>query len=300
MFSSTASMRSAAGRRTDVVPEGMAIDATLSLETHYLLRASQVSKEAPGFPQDFRAAVRTRFGPFTLDTETRQLLEGPREIHLSPKAFDVLRLLLDGRPGVVDKAAIHARIWPGTFVVDANLSVLIGEIRRAVNDTPSDERFIRTVHRVGYAFCGDAVELSPGPVTTAETAGPDLAAALAPTGLVRCWLVWEERRIALGEGDHVVGRDPNCAVWLDASGISRRHACLRIGGAGHDVSIEDLGSTNGTIVHGSAIAARTTLSDGDLIQIGAAELTFRAWSDGKTPATERIQRDRRSEGAGER
>ena len=79
--------------------------------------------------------MRTRFGAFTLDPATRQLLEDGRPIHLSPKAFDVLQVLIEARPTVVPKADLHDRIWPGTYVVDANLSVLIGEIRRALADS---------------------------------------------------------------------------------------------------------------------------------------------------------------------
>ena len=234
--------------------------------------------------------MRTRFGPFTLDTETRQLLEGEREIHLSPKAFDVLCMLLEGRPGVVGKDAIHARIWPGTFVVDANLSVLVAEIRRAMGDTPHDERFIRTVHRVGYAFCAEATDLASRPSSAEHAPAATPPAHGAPAGTARCWLVWNDRRFVLGAGEHFIGRDPVSAVWLDASGVSRSHACIRIDGDGHRASIEDLGSTNGTLLRGAPISARVALGDGDIIQIGAAELVFRAWPGGKPPATERIRR----------
>ena len=103
--------------------------------------------------------MRIRFGPFTLDSETRQLVRDNNEIRLSPKAFDLLCTLVERRPRVVHKAELHDRIWPGTFVVDTNLNVLIGEIRRALSDTPQQSRYIRTVHRIGYAFCGDGDRL---------------------------------------------------------------------------------------------------------------------------------------------
>src|SRR5262245_66386341 len=97
-----------------------------------------------------------------MDSETRQLLGDGREIHLSPKAFDLLCALIETRPKVVEKADLHARIWRNTYVVDANLNVLIGEIRRALGDRAQDSRFIRTVHGVGYAFCGTTAG-DPGP-----------------------------------------------------------------------------------------------------------------------------------------
>ena len=94
----------------------------------------------------------TRFGPFVLDSETRQLTRDEGEIHLSPKAFAVLCALVAKRPNVVPKADLFGQIWPDVFVVDGNLNVIVGEIRRALDDDPQEPRFIRTVHGVGYKF----------------------------------------------------------------------------------------------------------------------------------------------------
>ena len=69
--------------------------------------------------------MRTRFGQFTVDSDTRQLLRDDADIHLSPKAFDLLWALIQERPRVIEKTELHARIWPDTYVSDANLNVLI-------------------------------------------------------------------------------------------------------------------------------------------------------------------------------
>jgi DNA-binding winged helix-turn-helix (wHTH) protein len=225
--------------------------------------------------------VRVQFEEFTLDSETRQLMRGGRDIHLSPKAFDLLRTLVDQRPRVVDKAELHARIWPGTFVVDANLNVLIAEIRQALADRPRSPRFVRTVHRVGYAFCGEIVHL--------DRSQPELPGADGD----RFWLVWNDRAIVLTAGDNIIGRDPQCHVWLDASGVSRRHACLRIAGQSDEVFLEDLGSKNGTFLEGSRLTTHKGLADGDVIRIGSVELTFRTWSARNASETDRIQVRRR-------
>jgi DNA-binding winged helix-turn-helix (wHTH) protein len=100
--------------------------------------------------------VRVRFGPFTVNVQTRQLFRDNSEIHLSPKAFDLLCSLIERRPRVIEKTELLGHIWPDTFVVDASLNVLIGEIRRALTDDARQPRYVRTVHGVGYAFCGDA------------------------------------------------------------------------------------------------------------------------------------------------
>src|SRR5687767_9913079 len=88
--------------------------------------------------------VRARFDGFTLDAKTRQLRQGDRELHLSPKAFDLLALLLAHRPGVVSKETLRDRLWGTTTVVDANLNNLVSEIRSALGDDPNQPRYLRT------------------------------------------------------------------------------------------------------------------------------------------------------------
>lgn len=225
--------------------------------------------------------MKVRFGEFTLDSATRQLLHrGRGEIRLSPKAFDLLAALVEQRPAVLDKADLHRRIWPDTYVVDANLNVLIAEIRRGLEDSRRDAAFIRTVHAIGYAFCAEAVEVTDRPAR--RTALP-----------VRCWLVWNERVIVLDEGDNTVGRDPQCTVWLDASGVSRRHARISTVAGEEAVLLQDLGSKNGTLVQNSRISGPVRLTDGAVVQIGPVTLTVRIWSAGKSPETERIPTTRR-------
>jgi len=219
--------------------------------------------------------VRARFAQFAIDSETRQLLSRGEAIHLSPKAFDLLCALIDLRPKVVDKADLRARIWPSTHVVDANLNILIVEIRRALGDSAQDSRFIRTVHGVGYAFCGTA-EDDPGPRTEGQARF--------------CWLVWNGRTHALAEGDNLVGRDPQSDVWLDADGVSRRHAMIRVNSSNRRVTLEDLGSTNGTFVRRTAVDEEVVLTDRDLIRVGKVDLTVRLWATDTATETKRIRR----------
>ena len=219
--------------------------------------------------------MRARFAQFTIDSETRQLLSDGSEIHLSPKAFDLLCALIETRPKVVEKADLHARIWPDTYVVDANLNILIGEIRRALGDRAQDSRFIRTVHGVGYAFCGTAAD-DPRPRTSHRA--------------LFCWVVWNGRTYQLAEGDNIIGRDPRSDLWLDADGVSRRHAIVRVDSNNQRVKLEDLGSTNGTFVERASVEGEVALSDGDLIQIGTVDLTVHLWPADQLPDTKKIRR----------
>ena len=219
--------------------------------------------------------MRARFAQFAIDSETRQLLSHGREIHLSPKAFDLLCTLIETRPRVVEKAELRARIWPNTYVVDANLNILIGEIRRALGDSAQDSKFIRTVYGVGYAFCGTAAD-DPRPRTEGQA--------------LFCWVVWNGRTYPLAEGDNIIGRDPQSDMWLDVEGVSRRHAIIRVDSRNRRVRLEDLGSTNGTFVGRSVVKTEVALSDGDVIQVGTVDLTVRLWATDRLPETKRIGR----------
>ena len=220
--------------------------------------------------------MRTRFDQFVLDSSTRQLQRSGRYVHLSPKAFDLLALLLAERPGVVSKEMLRDRLWGGTNVVDANLNNLISEIRAALDDEPQQSRYVRTVHRVGYAFCADATE--------------DEDPAAERDGAM-CWMMWGDRTIGVPAGEMSIGRDPESDIWLDAPGVSRRHARLRVTGEGDAVAatIEDLGSTNGTFVEGRRVTAPVPLDDAQSLRIGDATLTFRTRATSNVP-TKKIKK----------
>jgi DNA-binding winged helix-turn-helix (wHTH) protein len=217
--------------------------------------------------------MRVQFGDITLDSASRQLVRGSAALHLSPKAFDLLCHLVERRPSAVSKDQLFELVWPGTFVVEANLTVLVTELRRALGDDPHTPRFIRTVHKHGYAFCGEVTEIA---------ARPPARDAL------RVWLLWNDRVLPLAEGENVIGRDPSCGVWLDQPGVSRRHA--RVVVTDDVAEIEDLGSTNGTFVTAIPINGPHQLCDGDIIQVGSVDLKYRSWSPSRPVATERIRR----------
>jgi DNA-binding winged helix-turn-helix (wHTH) protein len=208
--------------------------------------------------------MNTRFGDFRLDSDSRQLFRGHVEVHLSPKAFELLRMLVEARPKAVSKADLTERLWPATFVSEANLPVVIAEIRGVLGDTPRNSRFVRTVHRFGYAFGGSAIDV------------PSSQPHSVPAGGRVYWLMSSTRRILLTQGESVLGRDPHVAIWLDAPGISRRHARILI--ANENATLEDLGSKNGTFIRDQRVTSPMALHDGDEIRLGSVFLTVRVWS----------------------
>ena len=91
-----------------------------------------------------------RFGAFVFNADTRQLSRDGADVHLTPKAFDLLGVLIDAAPSVVTKTELHQTLWPKSFVSDATLVGLIKEVRRALEDsdrTGSDHPH-RSAHRL--------------------------------------------------------------------------------------------------------------------------------------------------------
>jgi DNA-binding winged helix-turn-helix (wHTH) protein len=213
-----------------------------------------------------------RFHSFVVDEARRQLLRDGRELHLTPKAFDTLVLLLDAAPRVVRKSELHDHLWPNGIVSDASLVGLVGEIRRALGDRDPDARIIRAVPRVGYAF--DA------PLTTE----PSQRAERESRTAIKRWLLWRERRVNLADGANLIGRDPDSRLWLDYSTVSRRHAQIVVSEAG--ALLEDLGSKNGTRVGDIPVTRSTLLHDGDRIGCGRIVITYRESAAGLPTVTE--------------
>jgi DNA-binding winged helix-turn-helix (wHTH) protein len=223
--------------------------------------------------------VRLQLGDVTFDSDARQLLRGRAEIHLSPKAFELLKTLIDHRPRAMSKNELHEHLWPATFVSDANLASLIGEIREALGDNAKHARFIRTAHRFGYAFSGEALEegtaTAPANLRVANDCAPSLGT------IPFCWLVREGQRTPLSAGDNILGREPEDeTVRIDSPTVSRRHARISISANG--ASLEDLDSKNGTFLRGKPVSAAVPLADGDEIRVGAVTLRFRMASTSHT------------------
>jgi DNA-binding winged helix-turn-helix (wHTH) protein len=203
--------------------------------------------------------VTFRFGPFLLDSRTRQLLRDGREVALSPKAFQLLLVLVENRSRAMSREELHQQLWPSTFVLETNLAGLVAEVRRTLEDTADKPTFVRTMHRFGYWFIGDVHQSD----ASVESGGP----AMKP------WLVWETRQVALTEGNNIVGRDADASVWIDAPGVSRHHA--RIVVRQGEATLEDLGSKNGTYVGAQRVTTFRRLVDGDQIRLGSVVVTFR-------------------------
>lgn len=206
-------------------------------------------------------ALAYRFGDFTLDTDTRQLLLDDSEIHLSPKAFDLLTFLVVNRARALSKADLQERLWPSTFVEETNLASLVAEIRRGLRDSAAHPRFVKTVYGFGYRFVAELTE--------------EAAALRSDQPRAKPWLMFEGRPIPLMEGANVIGRAADAAIQIDSPAVSRYHARILV--AADAVTLEDLGSKNGCYVNGTLVSSQR-LVDGDQIRLGTSVLTLRITS----------------------
>src|ERR1043166_1395281 len=120
-------------------------------------------------------------GEMAIAPAARQLRHGRDEVRLSPKAFDLLEMLIEARPRALRKQELYDKLWPDTFVVEANLPILIAEVRAALGD--ASHKVIRTIQRYGYAFAADL-----------------------PSGAQ--FLAHGDERYRLSPAENVIGRDP--------------------------------------------------------------------------------------------
>ena len=102
--------------------------------------------------RDSQGISKLEFGPFRLDAAKRVLWRGGEVVPLPPKALDLLIALAEQRGDVVTKDELMKRVWPDTFVEEANLSVNVSALRKALGDRADERPYIETVSRRGYRF----------------------------------------------------------------------------------------------------------------------------------------------------
>ncbi|MFZ1702182.1 MAG: winged helix-turn-helix domain-containing protein [Pyrinomonadaceae bacterium] len=94
------------------------------------------------------------FSDFWFDPEGFRLECRGEEVHLPPKSLKVLKLLLEHRDRVVERDELIDDLWEESFVEEANLTVTVSRLRKALSDHAPDQTFIQTVPKIGYRFVG--------------------------------------------------------------------------------------------------------------------------------------------------
>ncbi len=100
------------------------------------------------------------FGSFRLNPAERLLLRDQTQVHLPPKAFDALVLLVENRGHLLGKDELLRKVWPDTFVEESNLAQHISVLRKALQDREDGSRYIETVPTRGYRFIAEVREIN--------------------------------------------------------------------------------------------------------------------------------------------
>ncbi len=204
-----------------------------------------------------------RFGVFELNARTGELRKRGAAVRLQEQPFQVLAMLVEHAGDLVTRDELRQRLWSDSVfvVVDQALNNAVAKIRVALGDSAESPRFVETLERRGYRFVAH-VEWSAAGGKARPEGPPESPRRRA--AVVR--LTLDDRTITLADGTHVIGRDPDAAVWIDAAVVSRSHARLVVGDG--LVTLEDLGSRNGTFVNGARLDGISTLAHGDRVRVG--------------------------------
>src|SRR5262252_6183979 len=100
------------------------------------------------------------FGEFTLDVDQRILLREGKPLALTPKVFETLLILVANSGRIMGKDELMRRLWPDTFVEEANLAFNIQRLRKSLSDDARHPHYIETVSRRGYRFIAHVEEVS--------------------------------------------------------------------------------------------------------------------------------------------
>src|SRR5215813_11630245 len=136
-----------------------------------------------------------KFGDFEIDVDQRLLFRANELVSLTPKVFDTLLILVESNGRVVEKEELKRRLWPDTFVDEANIAFNVQQVRKCLNDDARNPRYVATVARRGYRFlaeievvnnqpAGGGVENLAPPAPVATTGGRKRITVFAAATLI--------------------------------------------------------------------------------------------------------------------
>ena len=114
-----------------------------------------------------------QFGAFRIDLANRQVWRASQPLQLTPKAFDLLVVLVESEGRLLKKQDLMDRLWPDSFVEESCLTQNIATVRKTLGDSPAVHQFILTVPKQGYRFVAPVVTCAANRVTAQERSRPN-------------------------------------------------------------------------------------------------------------------------------
>ena len=130
-------------------------------QAHALPRSTPARVSGGGASGEERIPACYVFAGCLLDTQLYALYRAGVPVPLRPKAFHVLRYLVEHRHHLVTKDELGAHVWPAEFVSDATIEGCVKQVRQAIGDTGRAQRLIQTRRGYGYRFVGDLETPAP-------------------------------------------------------------------------------------------------------------------------------------------
>jgi hypothetical protein len=188
-----------------------------------------------------------------------------------------LLVALAQRPGeILGTRTILNTVWPDVVVGDASVSVLVAELRKALGDDPASPRFIETIPRRGYRVIAS--------VSRPAFSNPEREGSGS-----RIWLLGKDLESILEPGENLIGRAPDAHVRIQSPKVSRHHARVMVDG--DTVTVEDLGSKNGTYVGDTPVRGTMPLRHGDELRLGQLSSALRVVVVGNGSTITELSRD---------
>jgi DNA-binding winged helix-turn-helix (wHTH) protein len=211
-------------------------------------------------------------GDWLVEPEIGRITREEQIVKLRPRAMDVLVCLANTSAGIAaTKQHIIDTVWHTDFVSEQVVAQVITELRAALGDNARSPKFIETVPRRGYRL-----------MTPARAVEADRHEATQKTPSFS--LKADDHEYPLSQGSVVIGRAPDATIQIDRSEVSRWHARITIEGS--TVTLEDLGSKNGTFLNTPPVVEPTRLQAGDEIWIGISVARLRLAVAGEATETE--------------
>ena len=171
------------------------------------------------------------FGEFRFQPDTGQLWLRGEEVRLTPKAADVLRILVSHAGAPVSKGDLFASVWPDVAVTDDALTTCIQELRRLLGDDAKRPQFIETRHRRGYQFIAPvSVEDASAPPVAASKTGQAIA-SIAVLPFADMSPNQDQAYLCEGLAEELI----NALTKVDDLRVAARTASFQFRGKGEDV-----------------------------------------------------------------